>query len=89
MRTGILCLDESLQPPQTHTEIVRYDFRGPAGARSSALSALLWLLLTKNIFPMQAMRKAIETSKISATIDLEKLLQTLSRRFTGENAACV
>lgn len=84
MRSGVLCLDESLEPPQTHTKVVHYDFRGRAGARSSALYALLWLLLAKNIFPLQAMVEAIKSSKISETVNLEKLLETLSTNIRKE-----
>ncbi|MEO0080874.1 MAG: thiamine pyrophosphate-dependent enzyme [candidate division WOR-3 bacterium] len=74
MRTGLVLLDEELPEPETEAKVIRTPLRRTAGRRGAALYALALLLREQNLFPLSALIEAHAQSKLSARLDLEKLL---------------
>lgn len=76
MRTGWVLLDEALPEPETGAKVMRAPLRRTAGRRGAALYALALLLREQNLFPLSALLEAHRQSKLSARLDLEKLLSS-------------
>jgi len=74
MESGTLYLDESLEQPKTRAKTIRCDFRGVAGAKSSALYALFTLLSDFNVLPVDALVEAVESSKLAGKLNVELFL---------------
>jgi len=74
MRSGHLLLDSSLANPATAARVTQLDFRKPSGPRAAALCASAELLRLHQLFPLAALRAEAGRSKLTAKIDVERLL---------------
>lgn len=63
MTGGTLYIDSDLEVPETGAEVARCDFGKNAGAKSAALYAMLFMLSSLKIFPLDAMGDAIGVTR--------------------------
>lgn len=63
MKEGVFIADDSLDLPDNEAEVIQKPFREEAGGKGAALSALTYWLKYSGIFQLDALYKAVETSK--------------------------
>lgn len=77
MKSGKIFLDESLEPPATGAEIVRFPFREKVGGRNASFMGLFYFINTSGSFPLQVMVNTFNDSKLSKKINPEQFLNLL------------
>ena len=75
MKSGNIFLDESLEPPVTGAEIVKFPFREKVTARNASFAGLFYFLNATGIFPMEALVNAFNDNKLSKKVSVEQFLQ--------------
>jgi 2-oxoglutarate ferredoxin oxidoreductase subunit beta len=80
MRTGILFIDASLDPPASAAKIISGDFRRPAGERNAAILTLLAWVKQSGIISIQCLLDTIECSPLAKHIKIEKLLSFVNEQ---------
>jgi pyruvate/2-oxoacid:ferredoxin oxidoreductase beta subunit/Pyruvate/2-oxoacid:ferredoxin oxidoreductase gamma subunit len=73
MDGGTVWLDESLEAPETRTEVRVRDFRGRAGPRSAALYALAHFAHETGVVPPEALVQVVRGSSLSKHVPVEVL----------------
>ncbi len=76
MKRGLVLIDESLDAPETAARVVQRNFRGQAGPRSATLVALFHYLGVDPIFPTNSLTNAVQQSKLSGKLNLERMMAT-------------
>lgn len=74
MTSGKIYLDSSLSDPETGAEIIRYNFREKAGARTAGLMATFYYLFDSKIFDKEAMVSVFKATRIAEKVIIENLL---------------
>ena len=77
MKSGKIFLDESLEPPVTGAEVVRFPFREKVGGRNASFMGLFYFVNASGSFPLQVMVNTFNDSKLSKKINPEQFLQLL------------
>lgn len=80
MRSGSVLVDESVPRPETGAALNTVDIRGFAGARGSAIYALLLFLQQHRYFPVEALRDEVADSKLAGKIDIDRLYAAAAGR---------
>ncbi len=74
MKSGLLMIDGSLEPPESGAETVRLPLREKAGGRNSALHSLFHLVGRTGMFPLESLKEVFLADRMSEKIEIEKLL---------------
>jgi 2-oxoglutarate/2-oxoacid ferredoxin oxidoreductase subunit beta len=77
MNSGRIFLDESLEPPVTGAEIVRFPFREKVGGRNASFMGLFYFINASGAFPMNVMLNTFNDNKISKKVNPDQFLQLL------------
>jgi pyruvate/2-oxoacid:ferredoxin oxidoreductase beta subunit/Pyruvate/2-oxoacid:ferredoxin oxidoreductase gamma subunit len=77
MKSGKIFLDESLEPPVTGAEVVRFPFREKVGGRNASFMGLFYFVNASGSFPLQVMVNTFNDSKLSKKINPEQFLNLL------------
>jgi 2-oxoglutarate/2-oxoacid ferredoxin oxidoreductase subunit beta len=72
MKSGLLVIDQSLQIPSTATDVMQFDFR-QIGARTACLLAIFVWVKQSGVFPLAALRNAIEEAGMTGKLPIEKI----------------
>lgn len=72
MKNGVLIIDQSLPAPPTGAEVMQFDFR-QIGVRTTCLPAIFSCVKHSGIFPLDALRDAIEEAGMGEKLPLKKI----------------
>lgn len=72
MKSGVLFIDSSLEPPDTSAKIIRHDFRC-LGPRNAAIYSIFYFLKSTGILPPKTLSDVIRKSDLATKIPVEKI----------------